>query len=401
MTEPSGVSVDTPRVSPAFWWFTSVSALSKLGNTFLALAVPWVLLSDGHSVVVAALSFTAQHAPYVLSPLLGRIIDRYDRRRVFLCTELLQGVVVALIPLGLAHHATGLTLLGLVVVGLGSVISNLTSDYALVPSLVSPELTTAAYSRYGAVTGVARCLGPALAGLVITAFGGTTALLLDAATFVITAAVAQLLPIRRTTRSKGPMVGALGLFWRSRRVPRLTVALAAYNIGTGSLPVLVLLAAQDYWEWPSSRAGVVLAAVAGGSALGAWLAGRIGLRLDLGTRITGWFGCCLLSGLLMLFGLPSTVVPALFLLGVAEGAMTVCTNELRARVIPADEVGRVNSVVRGVAMGVVPLSALLVGLVSSWGPHALWLPVVLGSAVAFAVASRLREGQPREREVAA
>ncbi|MGE6955149.1 MFS transporter, partial [Staphylococcus capitis] len=320
-------------------------------------AVPWVLLQHTGSPLVAALSLSAQYVPYVASPLLGRLVDRHDRRMVYLVSELVQGAAVAALPVLLHFDQVPLIMACLLVVGLGSVVSNLTSDYGLVPSLVAPAQLARAYSTYGAVTGIARCAGPAVGGVVLAGFGATGALLIDAMTFLITAGVALTLPRRPQPAPRSRMTGAFGLFWRTPQIPRLTGALAVYNMGTGSLPTMVALVAQRGWHWPVSDAGLLLAGVAGGSAAGSWLAGRLWRERTIRAKVACWFACCLAGGVCLLVPAVAVTVLGLILLGIGEGGMTASTNEFRSMVIDGAESGRVNAVVRAVAMGVVPLSA--------------------------------------------
>lgn len=370
-----------------FWLLTSAASVSLLGDTFLYLAMPWTILASTGSPVLAALSLGVQYLPFVASPLLGTLIDGYERRLVFMVTELLQGVLIALTPLLLMAHQVGLVLVVLLVAGCATVASNLTSDFGLLPMLAPADRVTEAYSRYGATTQLAGCAGPAIAGGVLAAVDGYWALWIDAATFLLTTLVAVVLP-----RGEKPAVerGFLRMqvegfrsFRRIRGIPRLTVVLSVYNLGAGAVPVVMLVLASRTWGWSSGWAGMVLAAGAGGSALGAWLGGRVWIDAPAERRIGLWFTICAVACTALLTPWPGLVVLGFCTLMAGEGGMNVTTNEYRFRAIPEDVSGRVNAVMRGFILGGAALSSLLLGWSVSLPNHVLrFAPAMLTSALA-------------------
>ena len=382
---------DVARLPLSFWVLTYASGLSKLGNTFLTLAVPWVLLQSDASPLLAGLGLAVQYAPYAVSPLLGALIDRFERRRVFIVSEVAQGVLVALLPVLIDHAGHGPTLACLAVIGVGNVVSNLTTDYSLVPALLEPEQLPRGYSRYGSITQVSRCLGPALAGVVIATWSADVALWIDAASFLATAVAAFLLPRRTDDVVADPLGTMLRSGWqgfrRTPRIPRLSLALGLYNVGAGALPALVAVAVQRGWEWSSWTAGLLLGAVAGGAALGAYLADTWWSGREVVDRVGPWFGVCVLAGVLVIVPWPPAAVVGLLLLGIGEGGMTVSTNAYRAQVVQPDLSGRVNALIRAVAMTAVLVSPVVInGAVDTFASTALWFaPVPLFALVAWAV----------------
>ncbi|MEU6232362.1 MFS transporter [Kitasatospora sp. NPDC047058] len=378
-----------------FWLLTLAAAVSKLGNTFLNLAMPWTLLADTGSPLLAALSLGVQNLPYVASPLLGGLIDRYERRRVFLVSELVQGVAVALIPLLLASRQIAGILVLLLVVGCASVVSNLTSDFSLVPALSPPARLAEAYSAYASTVSVARCVGPAVAGAVLATTGPAWALWIDAATFLVTAAVAVTLPKQPPAPAAAGFLTMLSEGFRSfRRLPgvvRLTVVLALYNLGAGSMPAIVVVLAKDAWHWSSGQAGLVLAAGAAGSALGAWLGPRVLAGASTARRVGCWFGVCTVACALLVPPWPALTVLGFFALMAGEGGMNVTTNEYRFRAIPDALTGRVNSIMRAFIVGATVLSSVLLGWSVDLSDQLLRLaPALIGAAAACAAWAAVR-----------
>lgn len=379
------------RLPNIFWLLTWASALSKFGNTFLMLAVPWALLESTNSALVAGLGMALQFLPYAASPFLGALIDRFERRRVFVIAEVWQAVLVACLPLTLHFGGTAATLVLLTFIGVGNVVSNLTTDYSLVPDLLKPTQLALGYSRYGILTQTARFVGPISAGIVIDRFGVTPALLLDSATFLVTAAVAVKLPVPqfRVERTRLGVMLATGLraFFATPRILSLSTTFALYNIGAGALPALVVFAVQQGWGWSSDVAGLLLSFIAVGAAAGAWLADRLWQSRPVVARVGPWLGVGALGGMILLVPSPVAVAIGLIILGMGEGGSDVAANTYRAKVIPTELVGRVNSLVRAVAMTAVLASPFVIDKATqTFTATSLWFAPVAGfSFVAWLV----------------
>ncbi|MFF8838152.1 MFS transporter [Streptomyces sp. NPDC015130] len=395
---PRGQSRPAQASWRKFWLLTSAASVSELGDTFLHLAMPWTILASTGSPMLAALSLGVQYLPFVASPLLGTLIDGYERRRVFILAELLQGVLIALTPLLLMADQVELVLAVLLVAGCGTVVSNLTSDFGLLPQLAPAGQVTEAYSRYGTATQLARCIGPALAGGVLAAIGGYWALWIDAATFFLTALVALALPRgEKPTVERGFLrmqIEGFRSFRRIRGIPRITGALTLYNLGAGAVPTVILVLAGRTWGWSSGWAGMVLAAGAAGSAFGAWLGGRLWTDATAERRIGLWFALCALSCVGLLTPWPAVVVLAFCALMAGEAGMNVTTNEYRFRMIPEEVSGRVNAVMRAFILGGAALSSLLLGWSVSLPEQVLrFAPALLTSALAVLLWWGVREAR--------
>lgn len=391
MTIPTFDREQGSGLPATFWLLTWASALSKFGNTFLTLAVPWVLLESSHSTLVAGFGIAVQYLPYAASPVLGALIDRFDRRWVFISSEIAQGVLVACLPISLHVHATAVSLALLLLVGVGNVVSNLTTDYSLVPDLLHPSQLAKGYSRYGTLTQSARFIGPVGAGILIGQFGTTPALLFDAVTFLVTVVVALKLPIRDHPVVRvgfgAMMTTGLKGFLSTPRISHLSAALALSNIGTGALAALVSFTVQKGWGWSADVAGLLLSLIAAGAAIGAWLADRLWQDRSVVDRVGPWFTVCTLGGMITLVPSPISIAAGLTVLGMGEGGMNATTNAYRSQAIPPELAGRVNSLIRAVAMTAVVVSPFIVDeATKSFTSMPLWFsPIAIFSALAWLV----------------
>ncbi|REK84543.1 MFS transporter [Streptomyces inhibens] len=379
----------------SFWLLTGATAISTAGNTFLYLAVPWALVDSTGSSLLAVLSLAAQTAPYLAAPLLGALIDRYDRRFLMAVGETTQGVCVALIPLLLAFRITGMVFVALCVMGLAKVISDVAVGYGLIPSLVPRGRLDQASSWFNSAQMTARFAGPALAGLTIASVGPLWALEVDAATFLITTLTAFLIPQvgkdgqgdRGMTSMKASLREGIAYFRSRSDLKRLTFAVALYNLGAGALEPTLLTVGVDQWNWSSTALGVAVSCGAVAAALGAWLSPMVLPGNERRhSRISIWLGAAAFGALGLLIGTPIVVVVGFCVLCFGEGGVNATTMAYRQHEIPNELSGRVNAVIRTFIMGAVPVSALMLGLtVNLSGALRVFFPVTVTALLALFV----------------
>jgi DHA1 family tetracycline resistance protein-like MFS transporter len=111
--------------------------------------------------MVALLSTTFSAAQFVMSPVLGRISDRYGRRPVMMVS--IAGSAVAALVLGFAH-ALWLVFLARLVAGSSK--ANVSTAHAYVADLVPQDQRAKYMGRMGAAMGLGFVFGPGIGGLL-------------------------------------------------------------------------------------------------------------------------------------------------------------------------------------------------------------------------------------------
>ncbi|MGW5465851.1 MFS transporter [Streptomyces sp. NPDC003996] len=169
----------------------AANLVSISGNCLTSMGVPWFVLQSTGSAARAGIVAFCTLLPVVLAALVGGpVIDRIGRRRVAVMSDLACGSAVAAIPLlqfAGALHFWMLCLL-MAVTGLFRAPGE-TARGVLLPTLAERAgmpLTRAA----GLYDGASRCAaltGSALGGVLIAVLGAENVLLVDAATFAVSA----------------------------------------------------------------------------------------------------------------------------------------------------------------------------------------------------------------------
>ena len=173
---------------------TAAILLSALGDFLAVIPLALHLQHDSGSGLVVAGLFIALWTPVaLLAAPAGLLVDRFDPRRTLIAVSLAQAVVAA----GLAFAGSTAAILALTaLLGCGVAVAN-PAEFALVPAVADETRLKAANGRIESARYLGYTLGPLLGGALAASGGTHVALLIDAASFAVVAAVALVLRPRR------------------------------------------------------------------------------------------------------------------------------------------------------------------------------------------------------------
>jgi MFS family permease len=170
-----------------FALFFSAALLSNTGTWMQTITVPFVLDQLTPSTVWVGIgAFCTFFPATVVGPLAGSLADRYSRRTVLLCSQVvLMASALSLWGIWVTGVATPALIVSCVVVGAVGAGITIAAWQAFVPQLVPPDAIISAVRLNGMQFTGARAFGPALAGLVLAQFGPGTAFLANALSFLL------------------------------------------------------------------------------------------------------------------------------------------------------------------------------------------------------------------------
>jgi MFS family permease len=353
----------------------AAQGVSLVGNAMTYLAVPWFVLQVTGSATQTGLAAAAAFLPALLSMSFGGVlIDRLGHRTASIGADLLSAVAVGLIPLLRLAGLLSLPLL-LVLVFLAAAFdapAN-TAKHSLIPTLAEPSGVSLvrASSVLDIVERAARMVGAPLAGLLIAAIGPTNVLFVDAATFVVAAAIISLsgAPSRPAGQPAGrvPFLAGLreglGFLWSDPLLRVVMVMVAMTNLLDVGYVTVVLPVYGDRVLSGAASVGVLigtsaLAAVAGGLVFGA-VAHRLPRR-GLFTTVVVLVGlprCLVLAaepGFVLVLAVVATT-------GFCSGMINPILSTAQFTRIPENLRGRVLGAMAAGAYGVVPLGPVIAG----------------------------------------
>lgn len=392
--DSEGVRTARAGLGRNYWKLWSASTISNLGDGTSQVAYPWlasILTRD--PLLVAGLT-VALRLPWLLFSLpAGAIVDRGDRRRLMVATNVVRAVLSLLLALAIVAGASSIWLLYLValLIGFAEVVYD-NAAQTIVPRLVARDrLERANGNLLGAETVTNHLLGPPLGGFLI-ALGVSIPFFVDAASFAIAASLvlvisgvyrarpaaaravrppppapaAQTVPAAPRPRPSMASEIAEGYrwLWRHRLLRTLALSLGAMNLLSAMTMATFVLFAQEILDLDSARFGILMTTGAVGGLLGSVFGPNLTRRIGSGPSLY----LCLTGGIVgpAVIGLTSSaiLVGTMFVVYTFTAVVwNVVTVALRQTVIPDQLLGRVNSVYRFLGWGGLPVGAFLGGAV--------------------------------------
>ena len=346
------------------WTARTVSfAGDSLGLVALMLHVAE---TTGEALAVALLLLAGDFVPALFGPLAGTLADRVDRRRVMVGCELVQSALVVAIALWLPS----LPLL-LVLVGLRAAAAQVfqPASRAAVPAVVPGRDLERANAAVGLGTNGGEALGPLLAAVALPVLGVRGVLLVDAATFLVSAALLGLLPAmpgagpdreRRASFLADARTG-LRYLWDRPLVRAVALGYVAIVACNGIDDVALVFLATDTLGGGDGAVGLLLAAVGIGLLAGYALLARARGGAPMTALLLAGFAVSSAGNLLT--GLAWAVAAAFAVQavrGLGIAAMDVAATTLVQRNVPQHLLGRVFGTLYG-GIGVAAAFAYLLG----------------------------------------
>jgi MFS family permease len=320
----------------------AAETISSLGSLMSVVALPWFVLETTGSPARMAVVLAAESAPLIAIGIpSSHLVARLGSRRALLLCDAIWAPATALIPI--LHFADLLTFPLLVALAFLAGIpwaAHVGSQNAIVPELLGEDVGRVAQANAALQTlsRLAYFAGPALGGVLLSAFGAPTVLLLDAASFAISLLIIAAFVPRTTQhpRQDGPAIAGGWQFLKSDAWMRPVTASqalsqAAFMAMTAAIPVLAFAT----YDHDAKLAGVLLAVWGGGAMLGGIAAYRLVQTADpyrLGAR--AWAMQALPLWAIAATTSPAVAAVALAASGLANGIRVPPIAGLTAQRIP-------------------------------------------------------------------
>jgi len=378
----------------------AAETISLAGNAVAQLAIPWYVLTTTGSPALTGLAVFFNFLPIVLAAFFGGVVvDRLGFRATSIVADLASAGAVAAIPLLDATVGIELwQLFGLVFLG-----ALLDAPGATARAALLPDVVALAESRMERASGIrsaiqqsALLIGAPIGGVLVAAFGATTALWLDAASFIVSAALVGLLvprpavsPESEESEERGRFFAELAegmrFIWRQRVLRAVVLMVLLTNLLEAPFPIVTSVFAREEYG-SASDLGLMFGVFGGGALAGALVYSAIGHRLPRRRTFLWCFTGVPLAYLALATTppLPLTLV-ALGFAGLVAGPINPLLFTVTTEIVPSQLRGRVFGAVRGGAWAAIPLGTLLGGvLVGEIGVAATFLAIGLLLAVVVA-----------------
>ncbi|HEY0519919.1 MAG TPA: MFS transporter [Ilumatobacteraceae bacterium] len=385
------------------------TTVSNIGDGMSLIAYPWLASALTRNPILIAAVALVQRLPWLVFTLpAGVITDRVDRKRAMVIADIIRfglTLVVALAVLGRQSSLPGvdelasvkgtstglytLLLVATLLLGTAEVLRD-NCGQTFMPSIVDVDQLEKANGRMWSAEGVANTfIGPPLGSLLLLA-AFSLPFFVDAASFFAAAVLVWSIP--GTFRAERPddhveapwrteLAEGFRWLWGNDLLRSMCIILGLMNLASTLSGSVLVLFAQEVLHVGPFVFTIMGFGFAVGAAVGSNLAPRMSKRLGSGTCLALTLGANAATSVLV--GLSSwwPVVMLLWATGSTLGATwNVITVSLRQSIIPSHLLGRVNSVYRFFAWGMMPLGAALGGATVAIVSHMASRRVALRSA---------------------
>ncbi|MCP5110299.1 MAG: MFS transporter [bacterium] len=377
---------DTPPGPPTRGWrhtfralrhrnfriFVSGQTVSLIGTWMQNLSQSWLIYRlTGSELLVGVLGFSAHIPVLLLGPFAGLAADRYSRYHIVLLTQtafLLQAVALAVLTL--TGKVTALHVFALAAVWGVVNAFDIPSRQSLYIHMVGKEDLINAISLNSVIFNTARMAGPAIAGLLIAAFGEGVCFSINAVTFLAVIGSLLLLRIPATVRGArdspfGHLRDGFRYAYHHRPILALLLINSAVNITRAPAVALAPFFADAIFGQGSEGLGILTGAAGVGA-----VTGTLGLASRTHTRglpQTVLYSALTTGSCLVLFAWsPSFVVSVLVFaaIGFSHMRQNASTNTLIQSLIPDEYRGRIMALYSMTVVGVLPLGHLAGGAIA-------------------------------------
>ena len=389
--------------------------VSELGSVVTRTALRLVaLLTLGAGIPEMAYLVVAASSGVLLVGLFaGAWVDRLPRRPVLIWTDVIRAALLFSVPAAAA--AGSLTMGQLYLVAfleacLGTLFDSAYHSY--LPSLVGVERVFEGNAKLSLSASIAEVGGPGLAGALVQLVSAPFAILVDAVSFVFSAASLLLVRAREDPRSRAlrrsigrEIAEGLRVVRQHALVfPVAAASIAEHFFGSFYAALYSLYLLQDLALTPLLL-GIVISAGGVGSVVGATVAGRVVRRSGIGPTILAMGIASSVIGVLTpLASGPLFVATLMVFLPqlIGDGMQTIewiGRDTVVQTAVPDRVLGRVNATLDVLSHGAAPFGALVAAAIAeAYGVRAaIWVAWLgMAAAVLFIVFSPL----PRLRSVA-
>jgi MFS family permease len=330
---------------------------SGLGNSIVMITIPWLILEETGSPAFAGLVAAISALPGLLiSPVGGWLVDHIGRRSVSIGADLLSAIAVVAFPIvALTSELSSSTILIIAVIGAifdpagYTARKTLLTDVAKASDIKLDRLN----GIHEGFMGVSWIFGPAVGAGLISTVGAVNSFWVAGGLFVLAALTITFLRVGNLGQDARDLAEEMGevsnksirvgfqVLWNDKLLRTITISILIIAAVYLPTETVVLSTYFEDLDKPASF-GIVISALATGSAFGSFGYGWISARLSRRNLVRTSFIGITVSIIPMAFLPPLPIlIVAGFFLGLSWGPFTPLVSTLIQQRVPADQQGRV------------------------------------------------------------
>ncbi|MBN1871249.1 MAG: MFS transporter [Candidatus Omnitrophica bacterium] len=351
-----------------FLWLGQIVANFGERLSQMALVALVYKRAPGSTIEMAKLIFFIVIPVFIIGPIAGVYVDRWDRKRIMIVSDILRGIFVLFIPVCILFFKNFIAVYVIVFIIFAIARFFFLSKMAIIPDLVPKEMLLIANTLSDTTRLIATFIGIGVAGVLVERIGAINGFYINSLTYFISALFLSNMVVKKIiSHLKEDILIARDAFKKAIRKSVWTEIIDGIKYivrhkelqfvmknffvlmaGSGAISCVIIVFIQDCFGSVTKDLSLLFMFLGFGAFLGAMTYGRFGQRLRKESLI---LTCMLASGfLIFLFSVTARYVPNLWLsymlmlvLGFSIGPIIVSLNTAVHERIPQETRGRVFS----------------------------------------------------------
>ncbi len=352
------------------FWYGQI--VSQLGDRIHTLAVIWLVYSWYNSGGAVGLVLIASTLPaFLISPLAGNLLDKYDRRKIMIiCDYVRSAFVLSLAVFGYLDMLNlPLIIFFTIIISIGAAFFN-PATMSIMPSIVEKDELTQANAFYQLSVNASGALGFMLGSGLIALIGVSTAFLINGVSFLLSAffilrMVYEHIPVKIKTNFLADFKDGWEITKSIPLIIKLFGPIIIINFFLSALFILIPVFAEGVFKQGSAGLGVMMTGLTLGMFAGALMMSGKWVKiktLKLILPATLFIG---IAFMIMSFYEDYYLYIALFaLIGMMINLSNIALMALFQKVVPNEVRGKVFGLLTSASVSAQPISYGIMGLIT-------------------------------------
>jgi MFS family permease len=396
--------------------------ISEFGDRLGQMALIALIYSKnpGSVMAMAKLLFFIVIPVFVIGPVAGVYVDRWDRKRVMIISDILRGLCVLLIP-AFVYLNMMIPVYVLVFLTFSAARFFIPSKMALIPAIVSEDKLLVANSLSNTTRMIATILGFALAGFIVKWIGHRWGFYLDSISYFVSAGLIALITpmkklknVREEIHMTGEIIGksirrnvwseiveGFGHMIKKDKMKAVTSTLFLLMGGAGAIFCIIIVFIQESFGSVTEDLGIFGVFLGTGLFFGTILFGKFGQKFShVRAMFTGLVLCGITIGSFAVYLSrdPLFLVGGILmmLIGASAAPILICTNTLIHILVPDEVRGRIFSSMEVIAHLAFLMFMFLTAYLSRYLSNST---ILLASGIAFVVIGTIGQIMSRRNDL--
>ncbi|EQB90288.1 MFS family permease [Clostridium punense] len=346
--------------------------VSVFGDVIYLIALDfWILEVTGSTALMGLLSALTMVPRIVLGPFAGVFVDKWDRKKIIVLTDLIRGIFVTFV--GIAGVFGFIQVWMVFVTG---IISGLCSAFfnpsiaSVKPDIVHESKLVQANSATSLASSSMDMIGNAIGGLLFVAIGAPYMFLFNGISYIFSAFTEVFIKVPKIERKgkevtfKEDFKEGLKFMWGFKTLRNVFIAASAINFFANAAFILILPYFKETAFLGPEKYGFTMAAMSCSMVLGSIILSIITIKREHKFKI--FYVSILVNGILFVsiafiksFPL---LVGALFVASLGNVIFNTIFNTTMMIVVPSEKRGKVSALMGTMSMGLTPIGAVIGGV---------------------------------------